>query len=77
LIGFQPTQSGSEELLSQWVQTGNNERENLVKDGSTINSANLGSDIDDDDDDDEAGSVLEDNDDEITSENVSSGNVKK
>lgn len=59
------------------MQTGNNERENLVKDGSTTNSANLGSDIDDDDDDDEAGSVLEDNDDEITSENVSSGNVKK
>ena len=57
------------------MQVDHNDRENLVNDGSTTSSVNLDSDLDDDDD--EAGSVIGANEDDITSDDVSSGTVKK
>lgn len=66
-LGYQRLQS--EGFLFDWADLGNNDLENK----STISSVYLGSDTEDDD----LGSVQGGNETEITSEDISPGNVKK
>ena len=70
MLGYQRPQS--EEFLLDWAGLGNNYLENF-ENTSTTSSVYVGSDIEDDD----VGSVQSGNENEITSEDISSGNVKK